>query len=85
MPITILPQFGSSAAIAVLKRGELATEKAIFFAMLIDLAFITFTVTNFLAPSPSLTICFAKFKRTFEVHSQNLLTLDLKYYKIFLF
>jgi len=32
MAIIILPQLGSSPAIAVLTRGELAIEKAIFFA-----------------------------------------------------
>ena len=57
MPITILPQLGSSPATAVFTNGELAIEKAISFALPNDLAFITFTVKNFFAPSPSTTIC----------------------------
>ena len=38
-------------------KGEFAMEKAIFFALLSDLALITLTVKNFFAPSPSTTIC----------------------------
>ena len=37
---------------------------AIFFAIVFDFAPITFTVINFFAPSPSATICFAKFKQS---------------------
>ena len=59
--ITILPQFGSSPAIAVLNKGELAIEKPIFFAIVVDLAPITFIVINFFAPSPSTTICLERF------------------------
>ena len=65
MPIAILPQLGSSPATAVFTKGELAIEKAIFFALPNDFALITFTVTNFFAPSPSTTICLAKFKHNF--------------------
>ena len=65
MPIAILPQLGSSPAIAVFTSGELAMEKAIFLALPKDLALITLIVTNFFAPSPSTTICFAKFKHNF--------------------
>ena len=63
--MAILPQLGSSPAIAVLKRGEFAIENAIFFALPKDFAFITFIVMNFFAPSPSTTTCFAKFKHNF--------------------
>ena len=52
-----LPQFGSSPATAVFTKGEFAIEKAIFLALPNDLAFITFTVRNFFAPSPSTIIC----------------------------
>ena len=38
----ILPQFGSSPAIAVLTNGEFATEKAIFFASISFLHLATF-------------------------------------------
>ena len=61
----ILPQLGSSPAIAVLISGEFATEKAIFFALVIDFAPEIFTVTNFFAPSPSTTICCAKLRQIF--------------------
>ena len=47
--ITILPQFGSSPAIAVFTKGEFATEKAIFFASISFLHLLTFIVTNFVA------------------------------------
>ena len=63
--MAILPQLGSSPAIAVLTKGELAIEKAIFFALPNDFALITFIVTNFFAPSPSTTTCLAKFKHNF--------------------
>ena len=62
MPIAILPQLGSSPATAVFTKGEFAIEKAIFFALLKDFALITLIVKNFLAPSPSTTICLARFK-----------------------
>ena len=60
--IIILPQLGSLPPIAVLTKGELAIEKPIFFAIIVDLAPITFIVINLLAPSPSTTICFERFK-----------------------
>ena len=60
--IIILPQLGSSPAIAVLTKGELAIENATFFAMIVVLPPIIFIVINLLAPSPSATICFARFK-----------------------
>ena len=41
MPIIILPQLGSSPATAVFTKGELAIEKAIFFALPKDFALIT--------------------------------------------
>ena len=48
--ITILPQFGSSPAKAVLTNFELATEKPIFFASCSVLEFLTFIVTNLDGP-----------------------------------
>ena len=63
--MAILPQLGSSPATAVFTKGELAIENAIFFALPKDLAFITLIVTNFFAPSPSTTICLAKFRQSF--------------------
>ena len=58
--IIILPQFASSAAIAVLTKGEFAIEKAIFFeTILLDVP-LTVILINLEAPSPSLTICKAK-------------------------
>ena len=65
IPIKILPQLGSSPAIAVFTKGEFAIEKAIFFALPNDFALITFIVTNFFAPSPSTTICFTKLRHNF--------------------
>ena len=62
--IIILPQLGSSPAIAVLTNGEFAIEKAIFFASFSFLQFSTFIVINFDAPSPSATTLFAKFNKT---------------------
>ena len=59
--IIILPQLGSPPAIAVFTKGELAIEKAIFFASIKFFAFITLTDINFEAPSPSAAILFAKF------------------------
>ena len=52
----ILPQFASSAAIAVLTNGELAIEKATFFEMILFFVPETRIVINLDAPSPSLTI-----------------------------
>ena len=75
IPITILPQLGSSPATAVFTKGEFAIEKAIFFALLNDLALIIFTVKNFFAPSPSTTICFARFKHNFFKANSNLWTI----------
>ena len=63
--MTILPQLGSSPATAVLNKGEFAIEKAIFLALAKDFALITFIVINLFAPSPSTTICLAKFKQSF--------------------
>ena len=54
--IIILPQFASSPAIAVLTKGELATENAIFFADFVEEAPSNFMVINLEAPSPSITI-----------------------------
>ena len=69
----ILPQFGSSPAIAVLTKGELAIEKAIFFASSSFLQFWTKIDTNFEAPSPSLTTLFARFNKTlFKAESNSL-------------
>src|SRR6056300_391292 len=62
--IIILPQLGSSPAIAVLTNGELAIERAICFASISDLHFLTLTVTNFEDPSPSETTLFARFNKT---------------------
>ena len=62
--IIILPQLGSLPAIAVLTKGELAIEKAIFFASFSVFALITLIVINLLAPSPSSTILFDKFNNT---------------------
>ena len=64
MAIIILPQFGSSPAIAVFTRAELAIEKAIVFASSSFFDFIMLIVINLLAPSPSMTILFAKFNNT---------------------
>ena len=44
-----------------MNKGELAIEKPIFFAIDIDLAPTTSIVMNFFAPSPSATICLARF------------------------
>ena len=64
MAIIILPQFGSSPAIAVLTRLEFAMEKAIFFASFSLFDLITFIVINLVAPSPSATILLDKFNNT---------------------
>ena len=64
MAIIILPQLGSSPAIAVLTKGEFAIEKAIFFASISFLHLLTFTVINLEDPSPSDTTLFAKFNKT---------------------
>ena len=79
LPIHIitLPQLGSSPATAVFTSGEQATEKAIFFALVTDLAFKTFIVKNFFAPSPSTTTCLARFKHTFLKTFQIFELLDL--------
>ena len=53
---------------AVLTKGELATEKAIFLAEVVDLAFSTHISMTFFAPSPSTTICLAKSNIIFEIH-----------------
>src|SRR6056300_1804592 len=64
MAIIILPQFGSSPAMAVLTRFEFAIEKAITLASfsLFDLTILI--VINLVAPSPSLTTLFDKFNNT---------------------
>ena len=64
--ITILPQFGSSPAIAVFTNGEFAIEKPIFFASFSFLHFSTLIVTNLEAPSPSAATLLAKFFKTKE-------------------
>ena len=64
-PIAILPQLGSSPATAVFTKGELAIEKAIFFALPRDFALITLIVKNFFAPSPSTTTCLARLRHNF--------------------
>ena len=53
--MTTRPQFGSSPAIAVFTSGELAMESAILRAASGVSAPVTWTVTNFVAPSPSFT------------------------------
>ena len=58
MAIIILPQFGSSPAIAVLTSFEFAIENAIFFASSSFFDLTILTVINLLAPSPSATILF---------------------------
>ena len=58
------PQFGSSPAMAVFTKGELAIENEIFFASSSLLQFLTLIETNFDAPSPSAATLFAKFKST---------------------
>ena len=60
----ILPQLGSSPAIAVFTKGEFAIEKHIFFASSSVLQFLTFIVTNFDAPSPSAATLFERFSKT---------------------
>ena len=52
----ILPQFGSSAKIAVFTNNELATDEAMILASSSDHAPFTFIFTTLVAPSPSLTI-----------------------------
>ena len=47
----ILPQLGSSPAIAVLNKGEFATENPIFFAAANEVAPTTFIVINLCKPS----------------------------------
>lgn len=69
--ITILPQFGSQPAIAVLTKGEFAIAIAMTFAALFDAAPETEIVTNFEAPSPSRTICCAKLLVTLLRASRN--------------
>ena len=76
--ITILPQFGSSPAIAVFTKGELATEKPIFLASSSFLQFSTLIDINFDAPSPSKTTLLAKFNKTFfSASSKSLILLSL--------
>ena len=78
MAIMILPQLGSSPAIAVLTRGEFAIEKAIVLASISFLHFLTFIVINLEAPSPSETTLFAKFNKTlFKALSKFLIFLSL--------
>ena len=62
--ITTRPQLGSSPAMAVLTSGLLAMASATFFADLSDLAPVTVTETNLVAPSPSRTICWARSRST---------------------
>ena len=62
--IIILPQLGSSPAIAVLTKVNLQLKMHIFFASSSVLQFLTFTVINLEAPSPSAATLFARFKRT---------------------
>ena len=60
--------------------GQLAIEKDTFFASSSVLQFLTFIVTNFVAPSPSAATRFAKFKRTLnkeELKSDNFLSFTL--------
>ena len=67
---------------AVLNKGELAIEKAIFFALPKDLALITLTVINFFAPSPSTTIC-SRFKHNFlKLFQTSVLLYHLKKYLV---
>ena len=76
--ITILPQFGSSPAIAVFTKGEFAIEKPIFFASSSLLQFSTLIVINFDAPSPSETTLLAKLSKTFfNASSKSLILLSL--------
>ncbi len=60
----ILPQLGSPPAIAVFTNGELAIEKAIFFASFSVLQFCILIVINLDTPSPSATTLLAKFNKT---------------------
>ena len=55
---------GSSPATAVFTKGELAIEKAIFFASVSFLQLITFIDINLEDPSPSDTTLFAKLRST---------------------
>ena len=59
--ITILPQLGSSPAIAVFTKGEFAIENAIFFACDSVFDLRIFTVINLEDPSPSATTLLARF------------------------
>ena len=54
------PQLASSPAMAVLTNGELAIARPILRAAATEVAPATVTVTNFDAPSPSRTICWAR-------------------------
>ena len=84
--IIILPQLGSSPAIAVLTNGEFAIEKQIFFASFSFLHFSTFIVTNFEAPSPSAATLLAKFFKTkFKDLSKSFKFLSLKDFTSLLF
>jgi len=65
---------------AVLTRGELAIEKAIFFASASVLQLVTLIVINLDAPSPSATIRFAKFNKTLFREYQNF---EVFYHKYF--
>ena len=58
--ITTRPQFASSPAIAVFTSGELAIDMAWRRASLREVAPVTVTSTNFVAPSPSRTTCCAR-------------------------
>ena len=60
----ILPQFGSSPKIAVFTKFEPMMDLATFFASSHEDAPCTCTSINFVAPSPSLAICFAKERHT---------------------
>ena len=77
--IIILPQLGSSPAIAVFTNGEFAIEKQIFFASFSVLHFSVFTITNLDDPSPSAATFLAKFFKTlFAVLTASFFTFTLQ-------
>src|SRR5689334_15700477 len=61
---TMRPQFGSSPAIAVFTKGELAIDWAMRRAASSLSAPVTRTVTNLVRPSPSFTTCSASSRMT---------------------
>ena len=63
--ISVIIAFIVIGSFTALQLDMVARSIAIFFALPKDFEFVTFTVTNFLAPSPSTTICFARFKHSF--------------------